>query len=161
MNHTGSGHARNRLFRTLIVGLLLPVTVLTVTRPTLALDPNKLISQFIHTAWTANDGIPGPVRAIAQTPDGYLWLGTPAGLYRFDGISFAAWRPNARERLLGDFVCALDVDHNGALWIGYCSGGISVLRDGHLRNYQPGNGFPVGSILSIAEDHSGRIWAAG
>jgi len=47
------------------------------------------------------------VRAIAQTPDGYLWLGTPAGLFRFDGISFTAWQPEAGQNLFSDFVCAL------------------------------------------------------
>ncbi len=49
-----------------------------------ALDPQKAISQFTHTSWSAKDGMPGPVRAIAQTPDGYLWLGTEAGLYRLE-----------------------------------------------------------------------------
>lgn len=160
-SHTGSGHVRKRLFRTLIAGLLLPVTVFTVERPVWGLDPRKLITQFIHTAWTAKDGIPGPVEAIAQTPDGYLWTGTHAGLYRFDGISFTAWHPKAGERLISDSICALYVAHDGSLWIGYYSGGIGVLRDGHLRNYPPGNSFPNGPIVSIAEDHDGRIWAAG
>jgi len=57
-------------------------SALALAPPSLdALDRDKLISQFTHTSWSAKDGIPGPVRAIAQTPDGYLWLGTEAGLY--------------------------------------------------------------------------------
>jgi ligand-binding sensor domain-containing protein len=144
------------------VGSILTLFVSTIARPAWGLDPDKLISQFIHTAWTASDGVPGAVRAIAQTPDGYLWLGTPAGLYRFDGISFTAWHPNpGGARLVSDFVCALHVADDGALWIGYCSGGISVLRNGYLQNYRPGNALPGGAILSIVEDHEGRIWAAG
>src|SRR5260370_12747341 len=68
--------------------------------PLSALDPNKTISQFTHTSWSAKDGIPGPVQAIAQTPDGYLWLGTPAGLYRFDGLHFISWEaPPGGEQL--------------------------------------------------------------
>src|SRR5438445_12909122 len=59
--------------------------------PVHALDAQKSITQFTHTAWSAKDGIPGPVRAIAQTQDGYLWLGTEAGLYRFDGLRFAPY----------------------------------------------------------------------
>src|SRR5258708_35545227 len=61
----------------MMIGMMLAI-------PAKALDPQKLISQFTHTSWTAKDGVPGPVRAIAQTPDGYLWVGTGAGLYPFD-----------------------------------------------------------------------------
>jgi len=57
------------------------------------------MSQFTHTSWTPKEGIPGPVRAIAQTKDGYLWLAAEAGLYRFDGIRFVAWKPREGERV--------------------------------------------------------------
>src|SRR5437016_12677690 len=62
--------------------------------PVHALDPQKSVSQFTHTAWSGKDGIPGPVRAMAQTQDGYLWLGTEAGLYRFDGLRFTPYEPS-------------------------------------------------------------------
>ena len=55
-----------------------------------ALGPHKAITQYTHTSWTAKGGIPDPVRAIAQTPDGYPWLGTHAGLYRFVWFSPAS-----------------------------------------------------------------------
>lgn len=65
------------------------LTIAGALAPSLfALGPQKAISQFTHTSWSAKDGIPGPVRAITQAPDGYLWLGTEAGLYRFDGLRF-------------------------------------------------------------------------
>src|SRR5271166_2208722 len=52
-----------------------------------ALDPSLDISQYGHTAWTSRNGfLSGAVYTIAQTPDGYLWLGTQTGLYRFDGV---------------------------------------------------------------------------
>jgi ligand-binding sensor domain-containing protein len=51
-----------------------------------ALDPQKAISQFVHTVWTDREGAPQNIQALAQTRDGYLWLGTPTGLYRFDGV---------------------------------------------------------------------------
>src|ERR1700730_9174505 len=62
--------------------------------PVYALRPQKSDTQFTHTGWSAEDGIPGPVRAIAQTRDGYLWLATEAGLYRFDGLRFAPYEPS-------------------------------------------------------------------
>jgi len=129
--------------------------------PAAALDPQKLISQFTHTSWTAKDGVPGPVRAIAQTPDGYLWLGTEAGLYRFDGLHFIAWEPSSGEQIPGSSVWSLYTARDGSLWIGFSSGGISRLRNGHLKNYSPGDGVPDGGILSIVQDGNGSIWAGG
>jgi signal transduction histidine kinase/ligand-binding sensor domain-containing protein len=129
--------------------------------PAKALDPHKLISQFTHTSWTAKDGVPGPVRAIAQTPDGYLWLGTEAGLYRFDGLRFVAWEPTFGEQILGSSVWSLCTSRDGSLWIGFSAGGISQLRNGHLKNYSHADGVPDGGILSIVENEDGSIWAGG
>ena len=54
-----------------------------------AIDPNRAMSQYIHDRWRTEQGFPrGPVYAIAQTTDGYLWIGTEAGLVRFDGLNF-------------------------------------------------------------------------
>jgi signal transduction histidine kinase/ligand-binding sensor domain-containing protein len=129
--------------------------------PAKALDPQKLVSQFTHTSWTAKEGVPGSVRAIAQTPDGYLWLGTEAGLYRFDGLHFVAWEPIYGEQILGSAVWSLCTSTDGGLWIGFSSGGISQLRNGHLKNYSHADGVPDGGILSIVEDGNGSIWAGG
>src|SRR5467141_3517143 len=111
----------------MMIGMMLAI-------PAKALDPQKFISQFTHTSWTAKDGIPGPVRAIAQTPDGYLWLGTETGLYRFDGLRFVAWEPKLGDRLPGSSVWSLFTARDGSLWIGFGSGGISRLHDSRLRN---------------------------
>jgi ligand-binding sensor domain-containing protein len=51
-----------------------------------ALDPARSLAQYHHTAWTFKDGMPPNTFAIAQTPDGFLWLGSTTGLYRFDGV---------------------------------------------------------------------------
>src|SRR5712671_8170267 len=132
-----------------------------LARPGPAADLARSITQFTHTAWSAKDGIPGPVRAIAQTPDGYLWLGTEAGLYRFDGLHFVAWEPSFGEQILGSSVWSLCTNRDGSLWIGFSSGGISQLHNGHLKNYSRADGVPDGGILSIVEDGNGSIWAGG
>src|SRR5689334_13200132 len=57
-----------------------------------ALDPRLSLSQYIHTNWLQNEGAPLPaVNAITQTADGYLWLGTSQGLWKFDGLRFTRW----------------------------------------------------------------------
>jgi ligand-binding sensor domain-containing protein len=130
--------------------------------PVSGLDPNKTISQFTHTSWSAKDGIPGPVQAIAQTPDGYLWLGTPAGLYRFDGLRFASWEAApGGEKLPRSAIWSLFTARDGSLWIGFASNAISRLRNGALRTYTPADGLHTGGVLSIAEDQAGSIWAGG
>src|SRR5258708_12325577 len=141
--------------------IVLMMIGLGFANPVKALDPQKLIRQFPHTTGTAKDGVPGPVRAIAQTPDGYLWLGTEAGLYRFDGLHFVAWEPGSGEQILGSSVWSLCTSRDGGLWIGFSSGGISQLRNGHLKNYSRADGVPDGGILSIVEDGNGSIWAGG
>jgi signal transduction histidine kinase/ligand-binding sensor domain-containing protein len=132
-----------------------------LTAPAVALDAQKSMSQFTHTAWSAKDGIPGPVRTMAQTTDGYLWLGTEAGLYRFDGLRFAPFEPRDGAHLAGSSVWSLCLARDGSLWIGFGSGGISRLHAGRLKSYWPQEGVPDGGTLSIAEDGKGSIWAAG
>ena len=113
-----------------------------------ALDPDKKISQFMHTSWSAKEGIPGPVRAIAQTPDGYLWLGTEAGLLRFDGTHFVLWEAEKTERLPNYSVWSLCVSRDGGLWLGLGSGGISRLRNGKVTNDSPSESVPEGGVLA-------------
>jgi signal transduction histidine kinase/ligand-binding sensor domain-containing protein len=126
-----------------------------------SLDPNKSISQFAHTSWTAKDGIPGPVRAIAQTKDGYLWLGTPAGLYRFDGVHFVSWEGAAGgETLPRKSIWTLLAARDGSLWIGFSSGPIGRLQNGLLKTYSTRDRLNNG-VMSFAESSDGRIWACG
>ena len=58
-----------------------------------ALDSNRTIAQFAHTAWGPKDGAPSVVAALAQSADGYFWLGSSVGLYRFDGVVFERTSP--------------------------------------------------------------------
>jgi ligand-binding sensor domain-containing protein len=74
-----------------------------------ALDPSLDISQYAHTSWTVRDGFAaGTAFAMAQTPDGYLWLGTEFGLVGFDGVRRVFWQPPAAD-------CALTMAPT-ALW---------------------------------------------
>jgi ligand-binding sensor domain-containing protein len=96
-----------------------------------ALDLQQPIGQFYHTGWTTKDGLAG--MALAQTEDGYLWVGTTLGLYRFNGISFEQYQPEE-----GTFpsrsILSLFADRSGGLWFGYLKGGASYLKNGRVAN---------------------------
>ena len=118
------------------------------------IDPNKLISQYAHTAWRTQDGaFSGSPIVITQTTDGYLWIGTNVGLVRFDGVRFASWDPPPGSRLLDSRIFSLLGTHDGSLWIG-TGYSISRWKDGQLVNYPELSG----RIESIVEDAEGAIW---
>jgi ligand-binding sensor domain-containing protein len=83
-----------------------------------ALNPALDVSQYAHTSWKIRDGFTrGVINSIAQTPDGYLWLGTEFGLVRFDGARRAAWEPPPGQELPGSHIRVLLVARDGTLWI--------------------------------------------
>ena len=105
-----------------------------------------------HMKWMGRDGAPGNIAALAQTTDGYLWLGTPLGLYRFDGLDFASYPMTSMDvKLPALDIDALTPDLDGGLWIGFrLAGGISHLaRDGTLTNYNAANHLGPTTTLKI------------
>lgn len=112
-----------------------------------------------HTSWTARDGAPGMILSMTQSSDGWLWLGGPTGLYRFDGIQFEAFTPT-NAALLNRNVSMVNALADGALWIGYRTGGASLLRNGQIRHYDERAGLPRRAVWGIEKDASGRLWAA-
>jgi ligand-binding sensor domain-containing protein len=90
-----------------------------------------------HRAYSAADGAPSLVVAITQTTDGTLWLGSSAGLFRFDGVRFVRYPEAGDEPLPSTYVRALAAAPDGGLWVGFLqSGGISYLRDGRVNEDQ-------------------------
>jgi signal transduction histidine kinase/ligand-binding sensor domain-containing protein len=120
-----------------------------------ALDPSLDISQYAHTAWKVRDGFSkGSIFAIAQTPDGSLWLGTDFGLLRFDGVRAVPWQPPAGQQLPGDRIHSLLVARDGTLWIATLKG-LASWKDGRLRRYPELDGAFLGPLVEARE---GTIW---
>src|SRR6516164_241227 len=87
------------------------------------LDPRLSISQYAHTAWTFRDGFStGNIFSMAQTPDGYFWLGGEFGIFRFDGVRAVPWQPPAGQELPEKFAFNLVAALDGTLWIGHVLG---------------------------------------
>lgn len=114
--------------------------------------------RIIHQSWTFNDGAPEAVSTLAQTADGYLWLGTPSGLYRFDGVRFELFRSPYGDQLPSTNVSKLFAPRSGGLWIGYRFGGFSFLKNGKVRNFSD---IPfTGTVTGFAEDRNGIVWGS-
>jgi ligand-binding sensor domain-containing protein len=130
-------------------------------RSLFALDPALAVSQYLHTSWTQEEGadLPG-VQAIAQTQDGYLWLGTGAGLIRFDGIRFVHWEPHAGDELPSNDIRLLTACGQRGLWIGSALG-ISRLDRGRLTAYPAADRWLGGTVVAMVEDHLSRLWMLG
>src|ERR1700722_2011407 len=83
-----------------------------------ALNPSKALTQYSTTLWTQEQGLPqNTISAIAQTADGYLWLGTDEGLARFDGYEFVVYSRDT-GKLPSNSILALATGRDGTLWIG-------------------------------------------
>ncbi|WP_374015185.1 ATP-binding protein [Massilia sp. BJB1822] len=108
------------------------------------------------------EGAPGSIWAMAQTTDGWLWLGTNFGLYRFDGSHFERYAPPAGARLLGDSIRTLHALENGDLLIAYEYGGISVRRRDGTLAHLTGDKLrsDLRGINQIAKDQDGSLWLA-
>jgi PAS domain S-box-containing protein len=143
---------RFKIVAFIVVALSLPL----LGSSALALDPSLDVSQYAHTAWQVRDGFTqGYIRAIAQTPDGYIWLGTGFGLFRFDGVHVEHWQPPLNgERLPSNFIVCLHVARDGTFWIGTMEG-LASWRDGKLTQYPDLASLVVASIL---EDRNGTVW---
>jgi len=125
-----------------------------------ALDPALDVSQYAHTPWRVREGFAkGAVNSIAQTPDGYLWLGTDFGLSRFDGVRSVPWlppdgSPPDGQQLPNGQIRTLLVTRDGRLWIG-TQAGLASWKDGKLTHYPELTGQEITALL---EDSQETIW---
>jgi hypothetical protein len=111
--------------------------------------------QVGHDRWTSQQGAPADVECLAQTNDGFLWLGGPNGLFRFDGTRFEPFSSPFGDRLLSTGLYSLFAPPSGGLWIGYTLGGFSFLEKGRVTNYAS----EPGSVYGFAQDRDGIVWA--
>ena len=126
--------------------------------PALGLQPDKPIRAYVHESWDPEDGLPQiSVQAMAQTADGYVWLGTQEGLARFDGARFVVFDRSNTEAFSANYISSLLVGQDG-LWIGTQGGGVLRYLDGVFRAFDTSNGLVSDVVLSLAESAGGELW---
>lgn len=117
------------------------------------------VSKFAVAHWEMRDGLPlNKVRAITQTRDGYLWVGTFNGLARFDGVRFKSFDSANSPGLQSNAIESLCEDRQGRLWIGDNLGGLSVMENGQFRAVDLSGKLASEPILQLAAAADGTVW---
>lgn len=111
---------------------------------------------YFHTGWMPSDGAPAGVRAIVQDADGWLWIGSSSGLYRFDGLTFEHMDAIDGNRLHQSHISMLAY-LDGALWVGYSFGGVERFKDGTATFFGADTGLPANTVERLMQAAGGPV----
>lgn len=115
--------------------------------------------EFTVRTWHSDEGLPhNLVRSLAQTRDGYLWVGTYNGLARFDGMRFTTFDSNNTPALTSCNISDLVADSTGALWINTFGGGLFRLKDGVFTHFGIQDGLPSNELTDLCQARDGSLW---
>ena len=145
-----------RTFPVRLAAWLIMVVVHAAAMPAQDGASPRTLAQLQHSTWTPRDGAPSDANTIAETPDGYLWIGATSGLYRFDGEHFEPVTVLGGVSILNQAVVRLAADPKGGLWVGFGSGGAGFYKDGVYTRFGPDQG--VKSMSQIVFDADGTTW---
>jgi signal transduction histidine kinase/ligand-binding sensor domain-containing protein len=161
----GAAPPRSKLLAHLLLGCTALALALfsAPAQPALASpapDRAGLVDDYQILTWSTAQGLPhSSVYAVAQTPDGYIWCGTEAGLARFDGLHFTVFNAQGTPELGNGQIRALYVDRQGTLWITTRDARLVRLRDGVFSAYPlPRRSSLAQPIMNLASDDDGSLW---
>src|ERR1700760_100353 len=115
------------------------------------------LTNFHHTRWTSEDGL-GAVFDIQQAADGYLWVTTSTGVFRFDGVRFQSVEEATNGAASNSEIHAVFLSSTGGVWLKTRAAGLLFWKDGHLTTYSDRRCTPVLQMEGIAEDRDGALW---
>lgn len=141
-----------------VVGTMLVLLCLSVQTSN-ALEGRKDLRQYLLRTWTSAHGLPqDSIRAVLQTRDGFLWIGTRGGLTRFDGSAFVVYKSGAVNSIPSDAINSLAESSDGSLWIA-SNAGLTRYQNGQFKTFNNRDGLPGTSIWRVAAGSNGGIWA--
>jgi signal transduction histidine kinase len=136
--------------------LLTVVCMVLATGSASAQRTPERVGDFTRTVWSKGDGVPDYISSMAQTPDGWLWLASKSGLYRFDGIRAELIDVTTTD---GSSLRVIFATSSGDLWLGYASGITLMLPKGDFLHPRRIAG-SVDVPRSFLQDISGTMWMA-
>ena len=137
---------------------ILPFVLFFLSR--LAFTQTNFLDNYVYQSWISFGGLTGTTATdIAQTQDGYLYIGTYEGLVRFDGVQFTTLRRARGNNYKFSSVRTILEDSNGNLWVGSNDEGVhKIMPDGTTKSFSTQNGLPNNSVRALCEDRAGNIW---
>jgi ligand-binding sensor domain-containing protein len=124
----------------------------------LSLDPKKKLQEYLLRTWTVQSGLPlNTITTLVQTQDGFIWVGTRAGLSRFDGVRFKTFTKQ-NSPLLNDRITSLYEDANKVLWIGTDGAGLYSCEKDLWKNFTIKDGLSNAHVRTIIGDWKGDLW---
>ncbi len=146
-----------RLSTTLAIALAVSGLVARIE----ALDAERAMSQYIRDQWGSEKGFPGgPVYALTQTADGYLWVGAEKGLVRFDGLTFRLFEPTGAKAGSGPTVFGVAAAPDGSLWARLRGVALVRYHNGAFENMLSRPGLPESVVSAMALTRDGNILLA-
>ncbi len=127
-----------------------------------AADPDRAMSQYLRDHFSIEQGFPGgAISSFAQTPDGYLWIGTEKGLVRFDGVSFRLIEPADSQAPPVTYVLGLTVDGHGNLWVREQWASVRKYHHGTFENAMTSLAEPEAGVTAMSTAQNGDVLLAG
>ncbi|HAA20250.1 MAG TPA: hypothetical protein DCP28_16340 [Cytophagales bacterium] len=127
--------------------------------PSLGLNPEKRLTQYLVRNWTVEEGLPrNNVLDGTQTTDGYIWFGGFAGLVRFDGVEFQVFNSQSDSVFNADGVYTLHADAQNRLWIGTQGSGLLRYAQGQFQQLFTDTLLQQASVFAMAPDANGSMW---
>jgi PAS domain S-box-containing protein len=140
---------------------LLPLFMVTILAPNVTFSQERDAPWLPIDIWRQSQGLPqNSVKAILQTRDGYMWIGTKGGLARFDGVRFTVFDDRNISQLRESEIWALEEGDDSSLWIGTYGGGLSRLKDGKFTIYTTKEGLSGDAVAELCKGQDGSIWIA-
>jgi ligand-binding sensor domain-containing protein len=132
--------------RTILTGALAVALLATLSFSAFALNPRRVIAQYGHDIWLRRNGLPSnAVNVCLQTRDGYLWVGTSAGLFRYDGEKFLEVTTDSSSKSSSETISSLFESAEGNLWIGTLNSWLCLFTKGNIRR--------IGETLRLEREH--------
>lgn len=151
----------NQIDRLILLLCLLLVTSLAAPNSVWADSRPWTLDRYQHSAWTTRDGAPVGVTALAQTNDGFIWVGSSEGLFRFDGLRFQHVERIGSVALPKLPLMTIFSGADGGLWLGYAHGPIYEIKGDTIAHVSSEEHGPVSTINSqFVHSPDGGTWAS-
>src|SRR5258708_21381343 len=143
-----------------LAGVALMLRLIADVHETAAWASPRRMTEFHHRMWTSDNGI-GAVFDIQQTSNGYLWLTTSTGVFRFDGVRFQSVEAVTNGAVQNSEIHSAFLSSLGGVWLKTRADGLLFWKDERLTVFRDRRCTPALQLEGLAEDRDGSLWVQG